>query len=115
MWKILTYGYLLLLICLCAGCASDHYAGRFEAHLSVDPITHQITSMDVITTKNYGNINATGTIDPKTQMPIFKISAENVDATSLAAIVAKSNADIAKSVAGAVGTLGGAVVGMPIQ
>ncbi len=96
--RILTCCILLLLTCACG----DKYAGRFEAHLKTDPDTHQITGMDVITTKNYGNITATGTIDPKTQMPVFTISAENVDATSLAAIVAKSNADIAKSVSAGV-------------
>jgi hypothetical protein len=98
-----------------SGCASDHFAGRFEAHLKVDPKTHQIIGMDVITTKNYGNINASGTIDPKTQMPVFNISAENVDATSLAAIVAKSNADSTKNIAGIVTSLAGAMspVGIP--
>ena len=108
-WKTLIYGCLLLLIFSCAGCGSKHYAGTFEAHMEVDPESHQITAFNVITTKNYGNIKATGTVDPVTKMPIFTISAENVDATSLAAIVAKSNADIAKSVSG----LAGAVVGLP--
>jgi hypothetical protein len=106
---------ICLLLIVCSGCASDHYAGRFEAHLKTDPVTHQITGMDVITTKNYGSINATGTIDPKTQMPVFTISAENVDATSLAAIVAKSNAESTKNIMGIVNTLAGTALGAPIR
>jgi len=111
-------GLLLLAMC-CSGCTADRMGGKFEADLTVDPATHQITGLHVSTTKNYGNIHASGTIDPKTNMPLFSISAENVDATTLAAIVAKSNADIAKSVAGVaggvIGSAAGAVMGVPLQ
>ena len=110
-WKVLLVAGALMMLC---GCAGDHYAGKFEAHMTVDPSTGHITGLDVVTTKNYGNINAKGTIDPKTNLPMFEISAENVDATSLAAIVAKSNADIAKSVskvAGAAGAVVAPIVG----
>jgi PBP1b-binding outer membrane lipoprotein LpoB len=110
LWLIFATSLVLLL----SGCSSDHFAGRFEAHLKVDPETHQITGMDVITTKNYGNINASGTIDPKTQMPVFNISAENVDATSMAAIVAKSNSESTKNILGIVTTLAGGAVGVPV-
>ena len=103
---------VMMLFTICA-CASDHFAGRFEAHISIDPETHQLTGLNVITTKNYGNINASGTIDPKTQMPVFTISAENVDATSLAAIVAKSNAESTKNIAGMVRVLSGLAI--PVQ
>ena len=109
------YALMLVVVAmLLGGCAADHYAGKFEAHMTVDPASGHITGLDVVTTKNYGNINAKGTIDPKTNLPIFEISAENVDATSLAAIVAKSNSDIAKSVssiAGAAGTIAAPLVG----
>jgi len=111
-WKILICCILLLLTCACA----DRYAGKFVADLQVDPETHQLTGMHVETTKNYGNIQASGTIDPKTQMPVFNISAENVDATSLAAIVAKSNAEMTGNISGMVKSLagmGGAVLGVP--
>ena len=109
---------VMMLSAICAGCASDHYAGKFEADLTVDPETHQITGMHVLTTKNYGNINASGTVDPKTQMPVFTISAENVDATSLAAIVAKSNAESTGNILGMIKTVAGVaapVIGVPIQ
>ena len=105
---------LLALILVLPACASDHYAGKFEAHMKVDPATGHIIGLDVVTTKNYGNINAKGTVDPKTNLPVFEISAENVDATSLAAIVAKSNAEIAKSVSTVAGAAS-AVVGTPLQ
>ena len=117
-WKLLLFCSALLIF-LVAGCSASHYAGSFEAHLSVDQTTGKISGLDVSTTKNYGKIQAEGTIDPKTNMPVFKIYAEKVDATSLAAIVAKSNADIAKSVAkatasGAAG-VAGTLAGVPVQ
>lgn len=113
------YSFCLLLLISLAGCTASQVAGKFEANIQVDPTTQNITNMHVVTTKNYGNIHANVTIDPVTHIPVFEINASKVDATSLAAIVAQSNATIAKSVSegiinGATGAAG-AVMGMPVH
>ena len=113
------FAMLAIILALLTGCTSSQIAGRFEADVMVDPTTHQITNMHVETTKNYGDIAAEVTIDPKTNIPLFKIKASKVDATSLAAIVAQSNAKIAESVSSGITagakTLTGAVIGVPLQ
>ena len=106
--RYLTFLPIIFLL-IFTGCA-DHFAGRFEASMDINPETGKIQNLHVVTTKNYGNITAEGSIDPKTNLPVFKIKAEKVDATSLAAIVSKSDAEIAKSIASVAGGLAGAAL-----
>ncbi len=107
MWKTLIYGCLLLLICLCAGCASQ-YSQHTKASLTYTADGRPVFTLD--NDKSYDGLsidvtkNSDGTYE-------FHYSAERTDANGAIKAVAESNAKLA----GVVGGLAGTVIGVPIQ
>ncbi len=96
MWKSLSLCFLLLVMCSCA------LPGKFEANLDYDEQGRQ--TWHVITTKNYGLIDA----DIKTNKDgtmSAKVVAEKVDATTLAAKTIEAQTSIINSLAGIVGVV----------
>jgi len=92
-WKLFICALVLLLTC---SCGAKQIAGSFEVDITYDE-NGKVKDFHASTTKNYGMIKIEGVKDGAGVVGI-KIEATKVDATSLAAIVAQSNADIAKSV-----------------
>ena len=108
-WKLSICLLALLLTC---SCGAKHIAGVFEIDIDYDE-NGKPKKFHALTTKNYGDIKVKGVRDKDGNLG-FELTAQKVDATSLAAIVAQSNAEIAKSVSAGI-VSGAASLMLPVQ